>query len=274
MQVCEFELVTLLKRNALMTQAKRKPRGMPKSVTQGVRILGRVSGRIALLYDCRKAGGTIALESPAEKTVAQLADLDPRVIRLRAQPFTVDVVSGHLYHTEKELLAGRETREKNDVEMREYTPDLLLTLADGKMVVIEVKTEKYPGKDEYWEKVNLAANILRSHGYAFCVITIDYTPDHPLVQNADYLTSFMALYRGSLSPAQIATAERILDTGPHELGAICAHLKLNLRESPILLLSGIASTDLTASRVVAKSLLRRAGPNFKNLALLNLPEFQ
>src|SRR5438132_407883 len=121
-----------------MAHPQRKPRGMPESVTQGVRILGRVSGRAALLYQCRKAEGIIALESPLEKTVAQLADLDPRVIRVKAQPLAVDVIAGHLFHSRDELLAGRKTREKNEVKRREYTPDLLMVMLDGTMLVVEV----------------------------------------------------------------------------------------------------------------------------------------
>src|SRR5690349_13150390 len=97
-----------------MPRNQRKPKGMPDFVAQGIRILGRVSGRPSVLNYCPKAGGILTHESTAEKTVAQLAALDPRVATLKAQPLTVDVISGEIYHTRAELLEGRARRKNGE----------------------------------------------------------------------------------------------------------------------------------------------------------------
>jgi hypothetical protein len=251
-----------------MTGTKRKARGMPESVTQGVRLLGRVSGRLALVYKCRKAGGIIPLESPLEKTVAQLADLDPRVIGVKAQPFTIDVLTGAIFHTREDLLAGRKGREKNEVKKREYTPDLLLSLLDGRMVVVEVKHDGYMGPDDYWEKVDTAKEILRTSGYHFIVVTLDYEPHLPVVRNADLLTTFEKNYRGQLSLAQVEAVEKLLEAAPLQLGSLCKEINLNFRESPALLLSGLVQMDLTATGINAASLVTRAFGDLGHLAIL------
>lgn len=243
---------------------------MPESVTQGVRLLGNVSGRVALVYWCHKAGGLIPLESPAEKTVAQLADLDPRVIRVKAQPFTVDVLTGAIFHSREELLVGRKGREKNEVKMREYTPDLLLHTVDARTVAVEVKHEQFMGPDEYWQKVEQAKKILRSNGYEFIVVTLDHEPNLPVAQNSDLLTSFTRNYRGVLTPTQIDTAEKILELCPQELGTVCKEISISLRDSPVLILSGIVSMNLTATRINAASLVTRSYGDLAHLAILTL----
>lgn len=253
-----------------MANAKRKPRGMPESVAQGTRILGRVSGRPALLYACSKAQGIIALESPAEKTVAQLADLDPRVLSVKAQPLTVDVITGRLFYSRDEVIDGRRMREKPEVKKREYTPDLLLLLRGGRQLIIEVKNTLYPGDAEYWEKVEQAATVLRMNGYDFIVITLGHQSSHPLAQNADLLTSFRANYQGALTPEQMATVKSMLHGRSEKLGVICSQLQLNLRESPALFLSGLLSTDLRTSRLSISSDALLANGGLRHLELLPL----
>lgn len=253
-----------------MSANKQKPRGMPKSVTQGVRILGKTSGRTSSLYASDKADGISAPDSPLERTVGQLASLDPRVESIKCQPFTVDVVSGRLLHTRDELVAHRKTREKSDVKLREYTPDLLIRLMSGTRLVVEVKDERFMSDDAYWAKVRKAEVILRTNGYEFLVITMVYEPSHPLVQNADLLMAFSKNYRGDISSGQIGILEQMLEGQSLELGEVCLRLNLSLRESPALLLYGHICTDLKASRLCAKSLAQLAYGDLSHLELLPL----
>lgn len=253
-----------------MKTQSRKPRGMPESVVQGVRLLGRVSGRVSVVYFSQKAGGFIPLESPTEKTVAQLADLDPRIVRLQAQPFTLDVLTGTIYETREELLLGRQTREKNDVKVREYTPDFLLITLDGRRIVVEVKAEQFPGPEEYQLKLAQAKKILDANGYEFILVTLQHAPNFPITQNADLLTSFARNYRGTLSADQIAYAEELLEIGPRELGTVCQEIKLSLREAPALILTGVVSLDLTVSRLNVASQVACAYGDLAHLAILPL----
>lgn len=253
-----------------MKTAKRAQRGMPDSVIQGTRILGRMSGRASHLYQSSKAGGVIALESPAEKTIAQLADIDPRVVSLRAQPFTIDVLTGAIYRDRDSLLAARKLRDKTEVKIREYTPDFLLETIAGRSVVVEVKYEKYLGDDTYWEKLQKAKNILQQNGYEFTVIALESNVGLPIVHNAGLLTAFLANYVGNLSLDQISTVEEQLNHGPRPLGELCNAIGISLRESPVLILRGIAKLDLSHSRLQAESQVIRSYGELAHLELLSL----
>lgn len=251
-----------------MKSAIRKPRGMPEEVAQGIRIMGRMSGRPSILYLCKKAGGIIALEAPAEKTVAQLADLDPRIVSVQAQPFTIDVLIGRIFTSREDLLAARLLREKNEVKIREYTPDFLLVTIDGRWLVIEVKLENFPGDAMYWEKIEVAKKILRMHGYEFILVTIDREPGSALTQNADLLTAFTSNYEGQISSQQIQTAQAMLEFSPKRLGEVCQTLGISLRESPTLILRGVVKLDLVSARVSAASQIANAYGDIAHLQVL------
>lgn len=126
-----------------MNTPKRPPTA-PKHTVQGARVLGRISGRPAVFYHSRKAGGILALESAGERVIAQLAELDPRVKSISAQPFALDVITGKVFTTRRDLEDARKARVSVNALRRDYTPDLLLVLHDGRRIIIEVKDPRHP----------------------------------------------------------------------------------------------------------------------------------
>lgn len=126
------------------------------------------------------------------------------------------------------------------------------------------------GVESYWVKVEKAKRILLMNGYSFVVVAMKYELSHPLVQNADLLTGFSKNSRIELSATQIETLESALLDHPLELGTVCTRLGLGLRESPVLLLSGLVAADLTESRLCAKTLVRLAHGDLSHLSLLSL----
>ena len=245
---------------------------MPQSVSQGTRVLGRMSGKPSLLYSSVKAGGILAVESPAEKTVAQLADLDPRVIRLKGQPFTIDVLTGAIYRCRNSLLLGRAARLKGEVKIREYTPDFLIETITGRAVVVEVKLDGFLGDEAYYEKLDKARRILQLNGYELLVIVRNRDPKDALAQNADLLTAFSQNYAGMPSRLEIDKAETLLQQGPCLLGEVCHVVGLSLREAPFLILRGVVNTDLGIARIGAASCVIGASGNLDHLMLLPLDE--
>lgn len=240
-------------------------------VLQGSRPLGKVGGRGSLLFSSVKAGGIIAVESPAEETIAQLADLDPRVSKLRAQPFTIDVPTNRLLRTREELDAARLERKKPEISAREYTPDFEVETAAGALWVLESKTPRHTPDDAYWAKVGLAAALLRGRGYLFAVIKVPAAMNHPLVTNAALLTSFRRPSGGGVSAHKVAELER----HAHELGTLADALQLcdlSLREAPVLFLTGLLSADLKNCPIRADMQVRYAGGDLSALELLPLQE--
>lgn len=237
----------------------------------GVRVIKPMIGRMALSYLSSKSGGIVFFESPVEKTVAQLAELDSRVRRVITQPFTVDVATGKLYRTRAELDAARATRAVAEVRQRDYTPDFLLHLADGRQLVVEVKDARFQGDDDYWEKLLRAEAILRVSGFSFVVITMPYSPTLPLVSNAALLTAFPR-DKNLLALDGADAIELMLADGPAPLETVARVAGLSLRESPILLLRGIVGADLRANLLQAQTPVWFAGGDLSHLQLLPLEE--
>lgn len=232
--------------------------------------MGKVGGRGSLLYSSVKAGGIIAVESPAEATIAQLADLDPRVIKLRAQPFTIDIPTNRLLRTQEELKTARSERKKPEVSAREYTPDFEIDLGSGAPWVVESKTSQHVPGDSYWEKLGHAATLIRGRGYQFAVIKMPAAMDHPLVTNAALLTSFRRL-PGGVSAHWLAQLEH----HAQGLGTLVDALQLcdlSLREAPLLFLTGLLSADLGNVPIRADMQVSYAGGDLSALELLPLQE--
>lgn len=248
---------------------KQKPRQMPTSVTQGSRILGQTGGRPAQLFLSKKSAGICPVESPVEKVIGKLADLDPRVRSIHAQPFTIDVVSGRILHTRQDVLLHRQTRQKTDVILREYTPDFHLGLIDGQRVVIEVKNPRYPCEQAYWDKVARAKGVLQTNGYRFQVISMPYEPSTPLIHNADLLASLRLNFKKTVSKALIDTIETEVGGSDSTLGHVAQLAGMTLREAPVLVLLGVVAADISQGYLGAGTPIRLAYGDLQHLAILD-----
>ena len=249
--------------------AKQKPRKMPDSVMQGSRILGQTGGRPAQLFKSEKSAGACSAESPLEKTIGQLANLDPRVTGVRPQPFTVDIISGKFLHTREEVLDHRKSRERSEVREREYTPDFCFTLIDGKRVVVEVKDPRFPCYPSYWSKVEKAKQLMLSNGYIFRVISMEYEPASALVHNAALLTSLQINFKKRIAEKQVESINVLVGGSTSHLGEVAKAAGLTLRESPILLLKGIVSADLSAGHLSFHTRIVQAYGDLQHLEVLS-----
>lgn len=253
--------------------AKKRPPPPPKHTVQGARTLGRISGRPAVFYFSRKAGGILALESAGERVIAQLAELDPRVKSISPQPFALDVITGKVFKTRRELEDARKTRSKIDAVRRDYTPDLLLVLHDGTRLIVEVKDPRYAPRDEYREKLETARRLITMRGERFLLIPLQYEETAPLVRNAELLAQ--ALFT-PLSPDLIrAVSEKVAALpadAPTALRDVMPALGLTLRDAPALITSGVLSADLAGRVLDGRTLVRAAHGSLSHLELLPLNE--
>lgn len=246
---------------------KRRPKGMPESVQQGSRILGRTGRPATLLRGPNDS--LIPCESPLELAVGNLICIDPRALEVISQPFTIDIVTGDILHTHEERNKHRALRAHPEVKLREYTPDFRVGLAGGQSIVVEVKDSRYLRDEKYWQKVEQAASILQSNGHEFCVIDMAYEPMLPLVQNGELLR-----YVGENfdDPGIDLLSEELYKQFGDSivpLQAICTSLGLSLRDAPILLLKGIVSADIASERISAAMPVQLAFGQLQHLQILN-----
>lgn len=88
----------------------------------------------------------IAYESLLELGFVRIALLCPGVQKIQAQPFKLPLGDG-----------------------LHYTPDFLLTINDSLRLVVEVKPREHVPKHQ--RKLDVAADVLRTHGYEFLLCT-------------------------------------------------------------------------------------------------------
>lgn len=249
---------------------KRKPRKLPDSVVQGTRILGKTGGRPALLYRCAKSSRMCPAESPDEKSVGQAAGIDPRIRAISPQPLTVDLVTGWILHTQDEVISHRDTREKSEARLREYTPDFRFDLLDGRHIIVEVKNRRYPGSPAYWEKVEKAKLILEANGYRFQVINIDYEASAPLMHNVEILNALITNFKGKITQSQVAAIEADVGDSISSLGHVAELAGMTIREAPMLVLHGVVSADISAEYLGSRTPVRLAHGDLAHLAVLNI----
>ncbi len=242
-------------------------RGGMRGVDRGIRSVAHGFGKSPILTHSDKAGGSIVLESEAERLVAHMLNLDPDVISYSPQPFSVELITGSIARTgeDKSQLRARVSRHGSSAVF--YTPDFCLQWASGVRAGLEVKLEKYPGDAEYRRKLHVVQRVLASHGMEFLQVVVPSCWRHPLRMNLPLLN--VARKRHDLWPST-ETSVRIQDlhdAGATTMGDYLRGLEMDARMSPILLVSGHL-----AANVVGHSLswATPASPAFGDLSHLAL----
>lgn len=259
-----------------LNMAKPKhSRPEPKNTLQGTRILGRIGGRPATFFKSKKAGGILTLESAGERTIAQLAELDPRVRSIAAQPFSLDVSTGRLYTSREALAEARDERHSLEARHRDYTPDLLLELVNGLKPAVEVKDPRYPGDALYKAKLAKAHLILKMRGQSLLTIYFRYQETAPLVHNAELLSRIQYADNPIRDLGELAyRIDTVLGSDETELAKLLPALGIDLREAGLLVLHGLLSADLRSRTLDADTRVRAAGGSLDHLQLLPLDEVQ
>lgn len=257
-----------------MNKHPKTPAAAPQNTVQGARPLGRISGRPAIFFYSRKAGGTLALESAGERIIAQLAELDPRVKTISAQPFSLDINTGKVFKTRRELEAARRGRKVVDALRRDYTPDLLLVLHDHTRIVVEAKDSRHLLTDPLDQaKHERAKRILAMRGDRLLLIPLQYDESTPLIHNAELLSR--SLFQ-SVDPSVISQLseriEAVLGDAAMRLGDLVRELGLTLRDAPQLITHGAISADLSRIVLNADAPVCSARGSLSHLELLNLGE--
>jgi hypothetical protein len=242
-------------------------RGLHKSVIQGVRPVGTGGGRASAATYCEKAGGIVAVESPAETVVMHWADLDPRVLTVSAQPFGLDLLDGSLF-TNKFDVEGRRKRYVGRKGQRIYTPDGQLVLSDREVLIGEVKSEEFQGNAEYQQMLDRVRLLLAERGLHFRRFVIPADRRDPIWINASLLR--VARLRADLLPGG-EILERLIafSRGARRtLRQVLEHVGLPLAMGPVLLVHGVLSADLGAQAISGSMAVEAADGCLDHLSVM------
>ncbi|MBI6951877.1 TnsA endonuclease N-terminal domain-containing protein [Pseudomonas sp. CCOS 191] len=194
-------------------------------------------GRRALAYFSRKNHSTeIRVESGLEKELGLLLEADPRVISYRAQPFSLELESNTVLNDKSAY------KKKAGVKPRFYTPDFVCRLANGALLAIEVKGNRF--LKEFNPCVEDIAQCLRGHGMNFLVVPENQI-DETAVKNITRLHVLRANYQDDyVEGCSQAVSQAIAGQSEWELE--CLSRLLNEGKAAVLcaLLTGVLTTDL------------------------------
>lgn len=233
----------------------------------GVRPTARTYGKARIGTYAEKADGHITVESDAERVVAHMLCVDPRVRSFRQQPFTVDLVGERLLFTREELAEARRMRGGRAGEA-EYTPDFATVQADGLQRAYEVKLQGFEGDGRYWAKVERAREIMEAHCYPLSTVVVPADERHPVVVNAQLLKPAIARAREYLPPDIVDRVERYCESGPVLQRTLCAELQIPTGLIPPLLAIGVLQADLAHHHICATLELAAAFGDLSHLFLI------
>lgn len=242
-------------------------RSRRNAVNAGVRLTARTYGKARIGTYAEKADGHITVDSDAERLVAHILSVDPRVRAFKPQPFTVDLVTERVLFTRDELSEVRRMRggRIGDVE---YTPDFATVQTDGLQRAYEVKLQGYEGDDRYWAKVERARKIMEAYCYPLTTIVVPADERHPVIVNAQLLKPAIARVNAYLTSNIIEQVERYCEAGPVLQRDLCADLQLSTGLIPLLLATGVLQADVTHHHICATLKLSAAYGDLAHLCMI------
>ncbi|MBS2128576.1 hypothetical protein KEX41_10170 [Burkholderia thailandensis] len=242
-------------------------RSRRSAANAGVRLTARTYGKARIGTYAEKADGHITVESDAERLIAHVLSVDPRVRSFKQQPFTVDLVGERLLFTREDVSEARKMRGNRAGDV-EYTPDFATVQVDGLQRAYEVKLQGFEGDDRYWAKVERAGEIMAAYCYPLSTLVVPADERHPVIVNAQLLKPAIARAREYLTPDIIDLVESYCESGPVLQRALCADLQIPTGLIPQLLAKGVLKADLAHHHICATLKLSAAYGDLGHLCLI------
>jgi hypothetical protein len=233
----------------------------------GVRLTARTYGKARIGTYAEKADGHITVDCDAERMVAHILSIDPRVRSFKPQPFTVDLLAQRLLFTRDEVSEVRRMRGGRRGEV-EYTPDFATVQADGLQRAYEVKREGYEGDDEYWTKIDRAREIMDAYCYPLSTIVVPTDERHPVIVNAQLLKPAVARAHEYLTTDIIDRVEQYCEAGPVLQRDLCGDLQIQTGLIPLLLAIGVLQADVAHHHIGAALELSAAYGDLGHLCMI------
>lgn len=246
-------------------------RGRMEAANAGVRHLASTYGKARWSTFSIKAGGSVNVESEAERFVAHLLAIDPRVRAFAPQPFCVDLIDKRLLLSR--AAASAAWRAYHDLPgPKLYTPDFSVDWGDGLRHALEVKQEGFEGDDEYQEKLERARPVLSANGYPLRTAVMPANTAHPLRLNARALKQATLQSHACLTATLVLRVRERCEAGPVTVRTLCEDLGLMPGVIPVLLVSGLLTAELAHQPIGGPLELSLAYGDLSHLCLLEAVE--
>lgn len=218
-----------------------------------------------------KAGGAVFVEVPAESTTLLALEVDPRVVSISTQPFTVRLDSGQLYPTRAEALSAeprsqRSSRTDDPPQERIYTPDFHALLATQQEWAVESKSAR--------EVQNLAAVLARRGavinelGFHFLVVASNELDQFGLHVNLVNLRDAMKHQRSNDTRVSMEQLGHVVSAQQEEFTLGDVRAQLSDLSIYLGLVSGVIACDLRSGHIGMTTVLRKAYGDLAHLQLL------
>lgn len=189
------------------------------------------------LISGRKITGVNQTESMLESNIVVAAHVDPRVIKVEAQPLTFDLRAGREYASKSEL---NSLQQPTGYKPWIYTPDFRVTLRDGSRVLVEGKHTSWLDQNPDFERVLIAVGDL---GYRISLITEALFSSN-LVRSLRLLKPLAGAQYETLAPPVLdlaadgpVQAAKFLSSGMSQrsllLALLSGRLRFNLAAQPL-----------------------------------------
>lgn len=242
-------------------------RGRVGADNSGIRPTAPTYGKAKFGTYSDKATGNLTVESEAERVVAHLLSIDPRVTAFTPQPFCVDLAQGQLLFTRDDIYSAKRFA-SNERRTRFYTPDFSLEWENGLHHALEVKAKGFEGDDEYLAKLEQAGLILAANGYPLSVLVCPTDTAHAIRTNARVLKQALHQLATHLTDELIGYVTLRCESGPVSVRTLCADLAISPGLIPVLVVAGVLKGDLAGHVLNGDFELTLAHGDLTHLSLL------
>ncbi len=242
-------------------------RGPESAANTRIRQTASTYGKARFGTYSEKAGGNTNVESDAERFVAQLLTIDPRVRAFQPQPFCVDLIDQRVLFTRN---AVREAWHKHrDVpRAKSYTVDFSIERLDGLHHAVGVKAKRYEGDEVYWNKVGRARPILAANGSPLRTLVLRSNTVHPVRMKSRALKQAAHRAGAYLTDELVERVTQRCEERAVSVRALRSDLHLSPSLVPVLLFSGVLAGDLARRAICGTLELSLAYGELSHLCLL------
>lgn len=231
------------------------------------RLGGKGMQRPSILMHDQNSEGVLRVESRLERLIALALSVDPRVSRIKAQPFSIRLDTAEIFPTQSLARQSVGAQFGLSGEGLIYTPDFLVELVTGEHLVVECKPKHQADLlVEYFARVG---SVLHGIGLRFIVFTDADVSGRGLEGNLIRIKDAKRMLRKSQTNLMANSIECVSSA---EGDVQVAELLESWSESEVLVAisMGVIATDLRSGPFSKKMKVQMAYGDLSHLQILGL----
>lgn len=221
----------------------------------------------SLLMPCATTGQLLRVESRLERLIALALDVDPRVVGIASQPFSIRIDTAEVFATQElaRISVGELPNEQRKGMI--YTPDFWVELVGGAQLIVECKPTKIALQMcDAFERIR---SVLEGMGLRYLVITDEHVSSPSLEGNLIRVRDAGKLFMRNEGKLDFSWIETLTEaSGQVSLSEV---LEVSDHETMLAAIaSGVIAADLCAGPLSKYTLAKRAYGDLSHLQILNL----